>query len=86
VGANKLDLELRDHAGLPLAASAVSVTLWAPQIGIEPRSMAAQGQNSSVWSISEIYLPAAGEWTVSIEAMINDFERRTASGSHLIRR
>ena len=79
-GENRLELTLRDHAAMPLEARAVTITFEAPWLGVEPSSLAAQSDGAGQWRIPAVYLPAAGLWTVTIEALISDFEKLTVSG------
>ena len=79
-GENRLELTLRDHAATALPAREVTVTFEAPWLGVEPRSLTAQSDGDGRWRIPAVYLPAAGLWTITVEAMISDFEKWTASG------
>jgi copper transport protein len=79
VGDNQLSMELFDHDGGAVQAKEVTVSLSAPWLGVEPRSVSAIREGSGVWRIPAIFLPAAGVWTVTVEALVSDFERVTAA-------
>ena len=77
-GAIKIYLQTGD--GLPLVAQEVAVTLEAPWLGIEPRTLITERLGNGLWLIPAIYFPAPGEWNVTIDAMVNDFERLSIAG------
>ena len=85
-GENRLKIELFDHASGALSASEVTLTLAAPWLGIEPRVLAAQRSDDGGWLLPSVYLPAAGEWAVTVEALVSDFEKLNASGTLQIAR
>ncbi len=83
-GDNSVRVELFDHASTPLPVREVTVALSAPQLGIEPRILTARRSDDGVWRIPSVYLPAAGDWTITVEALVSDFEKLTASGVYRI--
>jgi nitrogen fixation protein FixH len=62
--------------GQPLAVREVAVELSLPAAGIEPlRAHAALGPDGS-FTVESIALPVQGAWTVRVDALIGDFEKR----------
>lgn len=84
LGENLLSVDLLDHAAKPVPAMEVTVTLSAPWLGLEPRVLAAGRSSDGGWRIPSLYLPAAGDWTVTIEALVSDFDKHTATGIYRI--
>jgi putative copper export protein/methionine-rich copper-binding protein CopC len=71
-----------DGAFQPLAAKEVTLVLASPASGIEPlrRRAARTGESttfSSTWRIDDLTIPVAGQWSLRVEVLINDFEKVT---------
>ena len=80
VGYTKINIYLQNGDGLPLVAQEVTVTLEAPWLGIEPRTLIAERLDNGLWLIPGVFFPAPGEWDVTVDAMVNDFERLSIAG------
>jgi copper transport protein len=85
-GNTRLTIFMQDEAGMPLSAKEVAVTLHAPWLGIEPRTLFAERLDIYLWQIPSAYLPAPGEWTATINVMVDDFEQRSVEGKLKIQR
>jgi copper transport protein len=75
VGANRLVLNLSDAKGAPLKAQEVTVWLANSALGIEPIAQKAIKQSDSEFILPAALFPVAGTWTLTIEALISDFEQ-----------
>jgi copper transport protein len=64
-----------DGAFAPLAAKEVTLTLSNPAAGIEPLKHSAARQGENVWRIEDVRIPLAGQWTLRVEILVNDFEK-----------
>lgn len=84
VGENRISVTLLDHASMAPPAREVTITLAAPWLGIEPRVLTTRGPDAGLWRTEQVYLPAAGAWTITVEAMVSDFEKQTAEGTYRI--
>jgi copper transport protein len=77
-----IQLETPDET--PLAATAVSVTLSRPDIGIEPATAQAQRTGAGQWRVT-MAAPVAGRWTLTLGILISDFDRLSVEAPILIK-
>jgi copper transport protein len=69
-----------DGAFQPLAVKEVTLVLANPAAGLEPMRRA--GVPSGVddnWRFDDVRIPVAGRWNVTVEILIDDFEKVTVS-------
>lgn len=74
VGSNSLRIELLSGDFGPLNPIEVRVLLSQPAAGIEPIERKAARQPDGSWVISDMPVPVAGAWNVSVKVLITDFE------------
>jgi copper transport protein len=74
-GANRVVLELTDANDAPVTAQDVTVWLGNPALGIEPIAQKAVKQGDGEYVLPAALFPAPGAWTLTIEALISDFEQ-----------
>lgn len=84
VGPVAATAELIDGEGNPLEAMEVELALALPEDGIEPVTLDAVKQDDGTWRAEGFYLPVPGTWTMTVTALISDFDRRTVSGPMVI--
>ena len=80
-GNARITLFIQDETGIPLSAKEIAVTLDAPWLGIEPRTLIAKRLDNGLWQIPSAYFPAPGEWVATINAMVDDFEQHRIEGT-----
>ncbi len=61
----------------PLEAKEVALILSKPAAGIEPMRREAIHEEDVTWRIDDLRIPLAGRWRVSVEILVNDFEKVT---------
>jgi copper transport protein len=66
-----------DGAFQPFAVKEVTLVLASPAAGIERIRRAAAHTQENIWSIDDLRIPLAGRWNVSVEILVNDFEKVT---------
>jgi copper transport protein len=66
-----------DGAFRPFAVKEVTLVLANPAAGIEPIRRTATRARETKWRIDDLRIPVAGRWTVSVEILIDDFEKVT---------
>ena len=79
-GANSVRIDLLGPDFEAFSAQEVELALSAPDLGIERRSATAVRAADGSWRIASLYVPVAGAWTVSVAALVNDFEKTTLDG------
>jgi copper transport protein len=77
-----IQLETPDEAAL--AATAVSVTLSKPDVGIEPATAQAQRTKDGQWRAT-MTAPVAGRWTLGLGILISDFDKISVEAPILIK-
>jgi copper transport protein len=75
-GANRLTGTMTRPDGQPLPAREVAVELSLPAAGIEPLSARAVRGAGGSFKIDSVALPVRGMWTLRVDALIGDFEKR----------
>ncbi|WP_319774233.1 CopD family protein [Breoghania sp.] len=80
VGETSASIELLTGDFAPLTAKEVDLVMACPHAGIEPFRRKAQRQDEAIWTIPELAIPVACNWTVRIEILISDFELRKLKG------
>jgi copper transport protein len=79
-GPNLARLILRTHAGTPLTPREVTLRFAQPSAGIEPIRVVALPDVDGSWHSAAFALPVAGEWTLTLQLLIDDFTRHSLSG------
>lgn len=75
-GPNELFLQLADDAGRPLTALEVTLAASLPAAGIEPIRRSPHEVAAGRYHLPELALPVPGRWTLRIEALVSDFDKR----------
>jgi copper transport protein len=75
-----------DGAFQPFAVKEVTLVLANPAAGIERMRRSAVHVQESNWSIDDLRIPVAGRWSVSVEILINDFEKVTVEDAVVLPR
>ncbi len=81
VGANEITIDIRDAEGKPLAARDLKVSLSRDDNALEPIRATALNEETGRWTATQLLLPLAGDWTVSLQILVSDFEQTTLTGS-----
>jgi copper transport protein len=76
-GRNEIFLRLTDAAGRPLAAQEVALSVSLPSAAIEPIRRRLHEVAPGRYHLPELTLPMSGRWSVRIEALVSDFDKRT---------
>ena len=80
VGANAVTVTLVDADDAPAGVKSVRVFFSNPELGIE--KLEATGSmdeaQAGIWRAEDFLVPAAGQWTVSVEARVSDFVQARA--------
>lgn len=84
IGEVSTAIELLTAEGEPLGAMELEVALANPDAGIEPIKAEAALGDDGIWRAVGFYLPVPGSWTITVTALISDFDRRTVSGQVII--
>jgi copper transport protein len=79
-----ITIELETPDERPLTATAVSVTLSKPDIGIEPATAPAQRTGAGGWRVT-MAAPVAGRWTLALGILISDFDKISVETPILIK-
>jgi copper transport protein len=72
-GAVDITLQVSNADFTPLSAKEVDVTLSLPDGGIEPIRRKAQFHDG-LWTVENVLLPAAGQWTIGVGVLVTDFD------------
>jgi len=75
-GRNVLDVYVQRPDGAALPARELEVELALPAAGVEPLLRAAQAVEPGHFRIETLDVPIPGFWTVTLDILIDDFERR----------
>jgi copper transport protein len=79
-----ITLELETPDERPLAATAVSVTLSEPDIGIEPATAQAHPTDAGQWRVT-MAAPVAGRWNLLLGILISDFDKISIAAPILLK-
>jgi copper transport protein len=71
----RVDIQVLDNEFNALAVKEVTVTLANPAAGIEPIRRAAVRSRDGHWRVEGLRIPVAGQWTVRVDLLIDDFEK-----------
>jgi copper transport protein len=71
----RIDIQVLDEAFTPLTVKEVSMTLANRTAGIEPIQRAATRGPNDLWRVDNLRVPVAGQWTVRVDLLIDDFEK-----------
>ncbi|MBV2181007.1 MAG: copper resistance protein CopC/CopD [Castellaniella sp.] len=77
---NVWSIRLETPAGKPFKAQAVTLNLSNPSEGIEPLSRQANRRKDSDWLIGLPPLPDTGQWQVTLDVLVDDFDQITLDG------
>jgi copper transport protein len=77
VGPNEVFLQLTDAAGRPLVADEAVLAAAQPSTGIEPIRRTLHAVAAGRYHLPELILPLPGHWTIRIEALVSDFDKRS---------
>lgn len=75
VGRSKVSVTVLNVDTTPLAAKAVSVSLFDPTQQLEPLQKDAVKVTASTWAVDDVAIMRPGRWTVRIDIYVTDFER-----------
>jgi copper transport protein len=75
-GRNRLIGHMTDASGQPLATRDLVVELALPSAEIEPLAADARLETDGKFVVEAIALPLAGRWSLRVDALIGDFEKR----------
>ena len=76
-GRRMIEVVLLDGEFGPLSAKEVTLFLSKPDAGIERLRLPAVHIEETIWRIEGAQIPMLGRWHVSVEILINDFEKTT---------
>jgi copper transport protein len=79
-----ITIELETPDQRPLVATAVSVTLSRPDIGIEPAVVPAQRTSAGQWRAT-LAAPVAGHWTLALGILVSDFDKISVEAPILLK-
>ena len=68
----------------PLTATAVSVTLAGPEVGVAPATVQAQRLDDGRWR-ARMTAPVAGRWTLTLDIRISDSDQISMAAPILIK-
>ncbi len=74
-GANRVQIEILDGDFGPLEPKEVRLVLTPANAAIEPVSRPARRAPGGGWSVDNLHVPFPGAWTVTVEALVTDFDR-----------
>jgi copper transport protein len=77
VGRNEILLRLTDAADRPLAAQEVAFAIALSSAGIEPIRRRLHEVAPGRYHVPELTLPTPGRWSLRVEALVSDFDKRT---------
>jgi copper transport protein len=76
-GRNEIFLQLTDAAGQPLPAKEVTLAASLSSAGIEPIRRRLHEVAPGRYHLPELTLPMSGRWSLRIEALVSDFDKRS---------
>ncbi|MGH6928602.1 MAG: FixH family protein, partial [Dongiaceae bacterium] len=76
-GRNEIFLQLTDAIGRPLAAQEVALAASLSSAGIEPIRRRLHEVAPGRYHLPGLTLPMSGRWSLRIEALISDFDKRS---------
>jgi copper transport protein len=79
-GRNEVGIDVFDTDFAPIVPLAVVVAFAEPGRGIEPIEVQAVSDGGH-WRAGPVQLPVSGDWSVSVEILVNDFEKETLEGA-----
>jgi copper transport protein len=83
-GVNEIGIDLREADGDPLTAQELHIAISRSDAALEPVRMDATRDESGNWTVPPVLLPIAGEWIVSLQILVSDFEKVTLTGSETL--
>lgn len=80
-GPVRADILLQDVQGRVVASRELALLLSHDQADIAPFRRQALSQAPGRWQLEELLLPVPGDWSVTVEVLVGDFERARLSGT-----
>ena len=80
-GERRVRILLSSARAEPVDPKEVTLILANPQAGIEAISRAAQKVGPREWRVQGLILPQAGEWVITVDILVDDFEKASLEGS-----
>lgn len=80
-GPVRADILLRDDQGRMAEARELGLLLSHDQAGIAPFRRRALPQAPGHWLLEELLLPVPGDWSVTVEVLVGDFDRIRLTGT-----
>lgn len=77
VGPNVVELVLRDAEGAPLDPVEVRLDLALPERDLGPIAVAATAAEDGGWTTETFILPLPGDWVVTLDLLVTDFDIET---------
>jgi len=75
-GRNSVRLHLQNEDGKPVAAHEVTMNWELPSAGVAPLRHALTGFGPGFFGADDTTLPLAGQWSLRLEVLIDDFDKR----------
>ncbi|PWC77029.1 hypothetical protein TSH64_21210 [Azospirillum sp. TSH64] len=75
-GRNGVRLHLQNEDGRPVAAREVTMNWELPSAGVAPLRHALTGLGPGFFGTDDTTLPLAGQWSLRLEVLIDDFDKR----------
>jgi len=76
-GSNEISVRLTDAGGQALAAREAVLVASLPSAGIEPIRRPLHEVGAGRYHLPELVLPVPGRWSLRIEALVSDFDKRS---------
>ncbi len=86
VGRNGLKLEILDATYVPFDPKEVNISFAPADGSLEPIETKARRIDQGFWQVEGVYIPVAGTWTVTVGALVSDFERVELSSEYAFNR
>lgn len=79
-----ITVRLTREDGAPIVAKELSLSLEQAGLGIEPLTRRGRLAEPGTWQVSGLIVPAPGTWTVTVTALIDDFDKIVLDGPLLV--
>ena len=79
-----ITVRLTREDGAPIVAKELNVSLEQAGLGIEPLVRPGTRAEPGIWQVSGLVVPAPGTWTVTVTALIDDFDKIVLDGPLLV--
>jgi copper transport protein len=84
-GPNRLAIQLTNNDSTPLDPLSVTVWLGNPALGIEPMKFTPEKENAGRYVVPAAIFPVSGNWTVTVETVVTDFDETNFTADAPIR-